>query len=116
MPGLNGASGVAWLRQQPSYLTIPVFILTCNKDPVVADTCLLAGANRVLIKPLRRADWNDIHLFVIAYWSSQTILNSSNNNIPISPVFLEEEDSPQSTIKTAAALFGTSIQHNNPPS
>ncbi len=53
MPGMSGLDLVRWLRQQPAALsTIPVIGLTASTRPQDWESCLEAGMDGVLTKPL----------------------------------------------------------------
>ena len=54
MPGLDGLEVLGHLRK--TGLETPVIMITAQDDPTLRDTCLSAGANAFLRKPLQATD------------------------------------------------------------
>jgi CheY-like chemotaxis protein len=50
MPRKNGFEVLGWLRQQPSYRTLPVMMLTSSDDPVDLRRAQTLGADEFLTK------------------------------------------------------------------
>ena len=54
MPGLDGLEVLNYLRK--TGVAAPVIMITAQDDPSLRDTCLKAGANAFLRKPLQAAE------------------------------------------------------------
>jgi two-component system chemotaxis response regulator CheY len=53
MPRLDGPSMCKAMQDDPALCTIPVVILTSNRDAESIDRCRAAGAREVLFKPIQ---------------------------------------------------------------
>jgi CheY-like chemotaxis protein len=50
LPGMNGFDVLAWIRQQPEFSALPVFVWTDSGDPGALDRAIQTGANRFVPK------------------------------------------------------------------
>jgi CheY-like chemotaxis protein len=55
MPGLDGVSACAQIRQLPGYAQIPIVVLTATLNPLATQIAKEAGATLVLRKPFQPA-------------------------------------------------------------
>jgi CheY-like chemotaxis protein len=50
LPRMSGFEVLAWIRQQPEFVTLKVFVWTDSGDPATLERSLKAGANRFVPK------------------------------------------------------------------
>jgi CheY-like chemotaxis protein len=50
LPGMNGLDVLTWIRQQPEFGSLQVFVWTDSGDPAILERALKAGANRFVPK------------------------------------------------------------------
>ena len=60
MPGIDGPEVARRLRAMPSWSRIPLVALTANARPEDRETCLSAGMNGFLAKPVTLAELTDV--------------------------------------------------------
>ena len=51
MPGVDGTEILAYLRREPRFMSVPVFIITSDDQPETRRKVMRLGATVVLIKP-----------------------------------------------------------------
>lgn len=51
MPGVNGTEILAYLRREPSLMSVPVFVITSDDQPETRRRVMQLGATAMLIKP-----------------------------------------------------------------
>ena len=59
MPGISGLDVLNFMRTDPRLIGIPVIIISFNSMPSDKQTCLEAGANEYLTKPVSYTDLKD---------------------------------------------------------
>ena len=59
MPGISGLDVLNFMRTDPRLIGIPVIIISSNSMPSDKQTCLEAGANEYLTKPVSYTDLKD---------------------------------------------------------
>ena len=50
LPGMNGIEVLTWIRQQPEFSALKVFVWTDSGDPAMLERAIKAGANRFVPK------------------------------------------------------------------
>ncbi len=68
MPRVNGFEVLAWIREQPPFMRLPVVVFSSSNHEVDVQRAYDAGANSYLVKP---ADFNSLVQLVkllSAYW------------------------------------------------
>jgi len=68
MPGPTGFDVLRWLRAQPSYLRVPVIVLSGSMWPGDIDEAYRLGANSYLVKPARRQDLEEVVQLASTFW------------------------------------------------
>lgn len=53
MPGMNGLEAIRQIRNEQKFIDIPIIALTALAMPSDRTTCLAAGANEYLTKPIK---------------------------------------------------------------
>jgi PleD family two-component response regulator len=51
MPGVNGTEILAYLRREPRFMSVPVFVITSDDQPETRRKVMKLGANAMIIKP-----------------------------------------------------------------
>jgi Response regulator containing a CheY-like receiver domain and a GGDEF domain len=51
MPGVNGTEILAFLRREPRFMSVPVFVITSDDQPETRRKVMKLGANAMIIKP-----------------------------------------------------------------
>jgi PleD family two-component response regulator len=51
MPGVNGTEILAYLRREPRFMSVPVFVITSDDQPETRRNVMKLGANVMIIKP-----------------------------------------------------------------
>ena len=51
MPGVDGIEILAYLRREPRFMSVPVFVITSDDQPETRTKVMKLGATAVLIKP-----------------------------------------------------------------
>jgi|SRR5215216_1887222 PleD family two-component response regulator len=51
MPGVDGTEILAYLRREPRFLSVPVFIITSDDQPETRRKVMKMGATAMIIKP-----------------------------------------------------------------
>jgi PleD family two-component response regulator len=51
MPGVNGTEILAYLRREPRFMSVPVFVITSDDQPETRRRVMKLGANAMIIKP-----------------------------------------------------------------
>jgi len=51
MPGVDGIEILAYLRREPRFMPVPVFVITSDDQPETRTKVMKLGATAVLIKP-----------------------------------------------------------------
>ena len=51
MPGVDGTEILAYLRREPRFMSVPVFVITSDDQPETRRKVMRLGATAVIIKP-----------------------------------------------------------------
>jgi PleD family two-component response regulator len=51
MPGVNGTEILAFLRREPRFMSVPVFVITSDDQPETRRKVMKLGASAMIIKP-----------------------------------------------------------------
>ena len=51
MPGLDGTEVLAYLRREPRFIPVPVFVITSDDQPETRKKVIKLGATAMLLKP-----------------------------------------------------------------
>ena len=51
MPGVDGTEILAYLRREPRFMSVPVFVITSDDQPETRRKVMRLGATVVIIKP-----------------------------------------------------------------
>ena len=51
MPGLDGTEVLAYLRREPRFIRVPVFVITSDDQPETRKKVIKLGATAMLLKP-----------------------------------------------------------------
>jgi PleD family two-component response regulator len=51
MPGVDGIEILAYLRREPRFMSVPIFVITSDDQPETRTKVMKLGATAVLIKP-----------------------------------------------------------------
>jgi two-component system chemotaxis response regulator CheY len=52
MPGISGVDVITFLRREPSFFQVPIFVITSDDQPETRKSALMAGALEVIVKPV----------------------------------------------------------------
>lgn len=68
LPGVDGRQVLTRLKQDETFQTIPVVVLTTSVNPTDIDFCYRQGANGYLIKPMEIEDLETTIRGFIGFW------------------------------------------------
>jgi DNA-binding NarL/FixJ family response regulator len=51
MPGVDGTEILAYLRREPRFISVPVFVITSDDQPETRSKVMNLGATMMIIKP-----------------------------------------------------------------
>jgi CheY-like chemotaxis protein len=73
LPGTDGRSILAKLKQDKAFKEIPVVVFTTSSAPKDIDFCYQAGANAYLVKPIDRLSLNKTVESFVEFWLGTNI-------------------------------------------
>jgi len=68
MPRMDGFEFLAWLRQQPELLHLPVVVLTSSEELRDVHRAYALGANSFLVKPIDFEQYIELNKILHQYW------------------------------------------------
>ena len=71
MPRKSGIEVLKWIREKPSFRTLPVIVLTSSLQDNDIEQAYLAGANAYLAKPSQPEELNNTAESIKSFWFDQ---------------------------------------------
>jgi CheY-like chemotaxis protein len=74
LPRKTGHQVLAWIREQPKFLTLVVVALTTSREPKDINEAYRLGVNAYMVKPSSPADLADMMRSIKDFWIRQNVV------------------------------------------